>query len=89
MCEIMHGEKYSEALKTIPLSIKTVMRRIESKSEDIKEEPLTRNKCSPKFSLQINESTDVATCICQIMFRRKHLGRVHVLFTAFREMYRE
>jgi hypothetical protein len=30
MCEIMRGEKYGEALKTIPLSNNTVMRRIES-----------------------------------------------------------
>jgi hypothetical protein len=37
MCEIMHGEKYGEALKTIPLSNNTVTRRIESMSEDIKE----------------------------------------------------
>jgi hypothetical protein len=26
MCEIMHGENYGEALKTIPLSNNTVMR---------------------------------------------------------------
>jgi hypothetical protein len=38
MCEIVHGEKYGEALKTIPLSNNTVMRRIESMSEDIKEQ---------------------------------------------------
>jgi hypothetical protein len=25
MCELMHGEKYGEALKTIPLSNNTVM----------------------------------------------------------------
>jgi hypothetical protein len=36
MCEIMHGEKYGEALKTIPLFNTTVMRRIESMSKDIK-----------------------------------------------------
>jgi tetrahydromethanopterin S-methyltransferase subunit F len=60
MCEIMHGEKYGEALKTIPLSNNTVMRRIESVSEDIKEQLLTRFKCSPIFALQIDESTDVA-----------------------------
>jgi hypothetical protein len=38
MCEIVHGEKYGEALKTIHLSNNTVMRRIESVSEDIKEQ---------------------------------------------------
>jgi hypothetical protein len=42
MCEIMHGEKYGEALETIPLSNNTVMRRIESMLEDIKEQLLIR-----------------------------------------------
>jgi tetrahydromethanopterin S-methyltransferase subunit F len=60
MCEIMHGEKYGEALKTIPLSNNTVMRRIESMSEDIEEQLLTRIKSSPEFALQIDKSTDVA-----------------------------
>jgi hypothetical protein len=60
MCGIMHGEKLSEALKTIPLSHNTVMRRTESVSEDIKEQLLSRIKRSPKFDLQIDESTDVA-----------------------------
>jgi hypothetical protein len=38
ICEIMHDEKYGEALKTIPLSNNTVMRCSESMSEDIKEQ---------------------------------------------------
>jgi hypothetical protein len=38
MWEIVHGEKYGEALKTIPLPNNTVMRSIESMSEDIKEQ---------------------------------------------------
>jgi hypothetical protein len=58
MCEIMHGEKYGEALKTIPLSNNTVMRSIALMSEDIKEQLLTRIKCSPKFALQIDKSPD-------------------------------
>jgi hypothetical protein len=60
MCEIMHGEKYGEAVKTVPLTKNTVMRRMESMSKDIKEQLLTRIKCSPKFALQIDESTDDA-----------------------------
>jgi Tfp pilus assembly protein PilO len=60
MCKIMHGEKYGEALKTIAVSNNAGMRRIESMSEDIKEQLLNRIKCSPKFALQIDESTDVA-----------------------------
>jgi hypothetical protein len=41
MCKIMHGEKYGEALKTIPLSNNTTM-RTESMPEDIREQLLTR-----------------------------------------------
>jgi hypothetical protein len=41
----MHGEKYGIALKTIPLSNNTVMQRIESMSEDNKEQLLTRINC--------------------------------------------
>jgi hypothetical protein len=50
----MHAEKYDESLKTILLSYNTVMRRIESMSEDIKEQLLTRIKCIPKFALEID-----------------------------------
>jgi hypothetical protein len=59
MSEIMHGEKYTEALKTIPLSNNTVMRRIESMSEYTKEQVLTRIKCSSTFAHKIDESADV------------------------------
>jgi tetrahydromethanopterin S-methyltransferase subunit F len=93
MCEIMHGENYGEDLKTIPLSNNTAMRRIESISEDIMQQLLTRIKRSPKFALRIDESTDVAglgqPLALQILFRRKHPGRVNVLSAAFKEMYRE
>jgi hypothetical protein len=51
MCKIMHGEKYSKALKTMPLSNNTLIQCTESMSEDIKEQLLTRIKCSPKFAL--------------------------------------
>jgi NifU-like protein involved in Fe-S cluster formation len=54
MCEIIDGENYDEVLKIIPLSNNTLMRCTESLSEDIKEQLLTRIKCSPIFALQID-----------------------------------
>jgi hypothetical protein len=56
MCEIMHGENYSQALKAIPLSNNTMIQQTESMSEDIKKQMSTWIKCSPKFALQIDES---------------------------------
>lgn len=52
------------------LSNNTVMLRIESVSEDIKEHLLTGIKCSPKFGLQIDESIDVAGLYKLQMFVR-------------------
>jgi hypothetical protein len=66
----MHGEKYGDALKTILLSNNTVMRRIEPMSEDVKEQLLTRIKCSPKFALQIDELRDVAGLAQLLVFVR-------------------
>jgi hypothetical protein len=60
MRESMHGKNYGQALKTPPVPDNIAMRRIESMSEDFKEQLLTRIKCSPKFALQTNESTHVA-----------------------------
>jgi hypothetical protein len=70
MCEIMHDQKYGEAFKLIPLSNNTLMRRTESMSEEIKKQLLTRIKCSPKFALQIDESTDVAGLAQLLVFVR-------------------
>jgi hypothetical protein len=39
-------------------------------SEDIKEQLLTRIKCSPKFAFQIDESTDVAGLAQLLIFVR-------------------
>jgi tetrahydromethanopterin S-methyltransferase subunit F len=70
MYKIMHGEEYGEALKTIPLSNNTAMRRIESMSKDIKEQLLTRIKRSPKFAVKIDESTGVAGLVQLLVFFR-------------------
>jgi hypothetical protein len=40
MCEVIHGESYGQAIKAVPLSNNTVMRRTDSVSKDIKEHGL-------------------------------------------------
>jgi hypothetical protein len=52
MCEIMHGENYCQAPTAIPLISNTVIRQIDSISEDIKEQLLTWIKCSPNLHLK-------------------------------------
>jgi hypothetical protein len=66
------------------LSNNTVLRHIKSISEDIKEQLLTRIKCSPKLALQTDKSTDVAGLAQLLVFvryclKKKHPGRVYVL----------
>jgi hypothetical protein len=63
----MHGENYGQALKAIPVTNNTVMRRIDSVSDDIKEQ---RIKCSPNFALQMDESTDAAGLSYLLVFVR-------------------
>jgi hypothetical protein len=63
-------KKYGKAFKKIPFFRNTIMQHIESVSEDIKEELLTRIICSPKFALQIYKSTDSAGLAQLLLFVR-------------------
>ncbi|KAL1270838.1 hypothetical protein QQF64_029854 [Cirrhinus molitorella] len=56
----MLGEKPAKTLDKIPLSDNTVARRIDSISADILSQLISRIKNSEFFSLQVDESTDVA-----------------------------
>ena len=52
--------KKLETLKTIPLSDTTVGRHIEEMASDVKMQLIEKLKLSDSFSLQIDESTDIA-----------------------------
>jgi len=57
--ECMLDRKATELVRTIPLSNNTISLRIGDLAEDVKATLLSRIKCT-KFSLQMDESTDVA-----------------------------
>ena len=58
--KIMIGEKESKKLNAISLSNSTVKRRITDMSDDVLEQILTHVKVSPFYSIQLDESTDIA-----------------------------
>ncbi|GFU39207.1 protein FAM200A [Trichonephila clavipes] len=59
MTSIMHGDKYGNELKTIPLSRYTVSRRISKMSRNIESEVIKRIQNSSVFALQLDETTDI------------------------------
>ncbi len=84
MTGAMHGETIANALKTIPLSNDTMSRRIFDIVEDMKCQLLERVKSS-RFSLQLDESTDmVGVAHLMVFIRCSHEGKLHedMLFCA-------
>ena len=70
MTRAMHGEKIASTLETIPLSNDTMARRIGEMANDIKEQLIDRVKKSGRFSLQIDETTDVSSDAQLLVFAR-------------------
>ncbi|KAK1897528.1 Zinc finger BED domain containing protein 5 [Dissostichus eleginoides] len=60
MTEIMCGEKAAKQLNLVPLSNDTVSRRIVEMAEDVKKTLIERIKSSSYYSIQLDETTDVA-----------------------------
>jgi hypothetical protein len=74
MREVIHGEKYGEALKTIPLANNRVMKLTDSVSGDIKP------------GLNAVQNLLLKSTNRRMLFRWNRPGRVHVLPAAFRVM---
>ena len=70
MVECMIGEKDAKKLDMIPVSNNTVSRRIDAMSEDILATLVSRVKKSEFYSLQVDESTDVANLASLLVFVR-------------------
>ena len=60
MTRIMCGKKMAKRLDIIPLSNNTVTRRIETMADDVKNTLIKRIKSSRYYSIQLDETTDVA-----------------------------
>jgi hypothetical protein len=67
--EILHGKKYDDEFKFVPLSSDTVSKRIREISDDIREQLLERiKKKSSKFTIQLDESTDISNSyVCALL----------------------
>lgn len=77
MCSVMMGEAAAAKLNVIPLSDNTVQRRISDMALDVKEQVLDGIRESPYFSIQIDESTDVANC-AQLMTYVRYIRELNV-----------
>ncbi|XP_056092494.1 zinc finger BED domain-containing protein 5-like [Rhinichthys klamathensis goyatoka] len=72
MVECMIGEKEAKKLDMIPVSNNTVSRRIDAMAEDILATLVSRVKKSEFYSLQVDESTDVANLANLLLYVRYH-----------------
>uniref|UniRef100_A0A0K0EJ23 DUF4371 domain-containing protein n=1 Tax=Strongyloides stercoralis TaxID=6248 RepID=A0A0K0EJ23_STRER len=66
MVEILHGRKYGDDIRKIPLSNDTVSNRISDINKDQLIQLITRIKESLKFSIQLDETTDI-TKLAQLL----------------------
>ena len=68
---LMLGEQSAKKLNSLSLSNNTVQRRIEEMSTNIRDQVVAEIKASPcGFSMQLDESTDVANCAQLLAFVR-------------------
>ena len=77
MCSVMLGAAAVAKLNAIPLSDNTVQRRISDMASDVKEQVLNGVHESPFFSIQLDESTDVANC-AQLMVYVRYIEELSV-----------
>ncbi|GAA6085321.1 SCAN domain-containing protein 3-like [Tachysurus ichikawai] len=70
MSRVMHGDKLATELEQVPLSDGTVSRRITDMAQDIKCKLIDRVKKSGRYTLQLDESTDVSSTAQILVFVR-------------------
>jgi hypothetical protein len=67
-CEIVHGNKIAETLRSIPASKDTIKRRIDCVGDNIKPQLIHRIKQSNTFAVQLDESTGIANYVQLMVF---------------------
>ena len=70
MVKLILGEKSSKKIEQVSLSNDTIKKRISVMSTDVKQQVIDELKTSPMFSIQLDESTDVASCSQLLVFVR-------------------
>ena len=68
--KLVLGEEQSKKMTSISLSNDTIRSRISEMSDDILQQVVASVKSSPMYSLQLDESTDVANCAQLLVFVR-------------------
>lgn len=78
ICEIMHNDKISNSLKSIPISNDTMRRRINSMGYNIKTQLISRIKQSNYFAIQLDESTDITNYAQLMVFvRYQYINQIY------------
>ena len=70
VCLEMLGESAAKTVAQVPLSNDTISRRIDELAEDMEEQLIQQIKLAKYFSLQLDESTDVANLAILIVYVR-------------------
>ena len=70
MVKLILGETSAKKIQQVSLSNDTIKRRISLMPTDVKQQVMAEIKSSPMFSIQVDESTDFASCSQLLVFLR-------------------
>ena len=70
MVKLILGETSTKKIQQVSLSNGTIKRRISLMAADVKQQVIAEIKLLPMFSIQVDESTDVASCSQLLVFVR-------------------
>ena len=85
ICLEVLGKPTAEKVTHVPLSNDTIFRRIQDISQDMEEQLVNQIKLAKYFSLQLDESTDVANMAIRMVYVRfeRHGDLVEEFFSLF------